>query len=70
VLRDRRRGHFGQHQRPNRAHGDRLTKGQSRVTFDKMVSVDVRYALTQSLWFDLKILMQTRGAAILGLGAY
>lgn len=45
-------------------------KGRSRVTFDDMVRLDVRYATTRSILLDLKILMQTPGAVILGAGAY
>jgi lipopolysaccharide/colanic/teichoic acid biosynthesis glycosyltransferase len=44
-------------------------KGRSRVTFDEMVRLDVRYAMTRSLWFDLRILMHTPRAVILGEGA-
>jgi lipopolysaccharide/colanic/teichoic acid biosynthesis glycosyltransferase len=45
-------------------------KGRSRVTFDEMVRLDVRYAMTRSIWLDLKILIQTPGAVIFGAGAY
>jgi len=45
-------------------------KGRSRVTFDEMVRLDVRYATAQSLWLDIKILLQTPCAVILGTGAY
>lgn len=44
-------------------------RGRSRVTFDEMVRLDVRYAMRRSLWLDLKILMQTPGAVFLGAGA-
>lgn len=44
-------------------------KGRSRVSFDDMVRLDVRYAATCSLWLDIKILSQTPGAVILGSGA-
>jgi lipopolysaccharide/colanic/teichoic acid biosynthesis glycosyltransferase len=44
--------------------------GRSRVTFDEMVRLDVRYAMARSLWLDLKILVQTPGAVISGSGAY
>jgi lipopolysaccharide/colanic/teichoic acid biosynthesis glycosyltransferase len=44
--------------------------GRSRVTFDEMVRLDVRYAMARSLWLDLKILMQTPRAVIWGSGAY
>jgi lipopolysaccharide/colanic/teichoic acid biosynthesis glycosyltransferase len=45
-------------------------KGRSRVTFDEMVRLDVRYAMTRSLWLDIKILMDTPRAVILGQGAW
>jgi lipopolysaccharide/colanic/teichoic acid biosynthesis glycosyltransferase len=44
-------------------------KGRSRVTFDEMVRLDVRYATARSLWLDIKILMGTPRAVILGEGA-
>jgi lipopolysaccharide/colanic/teichoic acid biosynthesis glycosyltransferase len=43
--------------------------GRSRVTFDEMVRLDIRYARTWSLWLDLKILAQTPQAVISGSGA-
>jgi lipopolysaccharide/colanic/teichoic acid biosynthesis glycosyltransferase len=44
--------------------------GRSRVGFDEMVRLDVRYAAKRSLWFDMKILLLTPRAVILGEGAY
>ena len=44
--------------------------GRSRVGFDEMVRLDVRYAATQSLWLDIRILMRTPRAVILGEGAH
>ena len=44
--------------------------GRSRVTFDEMVRLDLRYARSWSLWLDLKILAQTPWAVLLGDGAY
>ncbi len=44
--------------------------GRSRVGFDEMVRLDVRYAMRRSLWLDLKILLLTPRAVILGDGAY
>jgi len=44
--------------------------GRSRVGFDEMVRLDVRYAAKRSLWLDLKILLMTPRAVILGDGAY
>lgn len=43
--------------------------GRSRVKFDEMVRMDLRYAATWSLWLDLKILLQTPLAVIKGSGA-
>lgn len=44
-------------------------EGRSRVTFDEMVRLDIRYARSWSLWLDFKILIQTPGAVISGIGA-
>jgi len=44
--------------------------GRSRVGFDEMVRLDVRYARQRSFWLDLKILLLTPRAVILGDGAY
>jgi lipopolysaccharide/colanic/teichoic acid biosynthesis glycosyltransferase len=44
--------------------------GRSRVKFDEMVRLDIRYARTWSLWLDLKILVRTPHAVLLGEGAY
>jgi len=44
--------------------------GRSRVTFDDMVRLDLQYARTWSIWLDLKILLQTPRAVLLGDGAY
>lgn len=43
--------------------------GRSRVGFDEMVRLDVRYAMQRSFWLDLKILLLTPRAVILGEGA-
>jgi lipopolysaccharide/colanic/teichoic acid biosynthesis glycosyltransferase len=45
-------------------------QGRSRTTFDEMVRMDLRYARSQSLWLDLKIMAQTPAAMLLGRGAY
>lgn len=45
-------------------------EGRSRTSFDEMVRMDLRYAARQSLWFDLKILLQTPSAMFSGRGAY
>lgn len=44
--------------------------GRSRTNFDEMVRLDLRYARDWSLWLDLKILLKTPIAVILGAGAY
>ena len=44
--------------------------GRSRVTFDEMVRLDLRYARTWSIWLDLKILLLTPRAVLFGEGAY
>jgi lipopolysaccharide/colanic/teichoic acid biosynthesis glycosyltransferase len=44
--------------------------GRSRVKFDDMVRLDIRYARTWSLWLDIKILGQTPHAVLRGEGAY
>ena len=43
--------------------------GRSRVTFDEMVRLDLRYAQSWSLWLDIKILLQTPLAVLGGDGA-
>ena len=43
--------------------------GRSRVGFDEMVRLDLRYARQKSPWLDLKILLQTPKAVIAGDGA-
>ena len=43
--------------------------GRSRVKFDDMVRLDLRYARTWSPWMDVKILLRTPGA-MFGEGAY
>ncbi len=43
--------------------------GRSRVGFDEMVRLDLRYAISWSLWLDLKILLQTPRAVLGGEGA-
>jgi lipopolysaccharide/colanic/teichoic acid biosynthesis glycosyltransferase len=44
--------------------------GRSRVTFDEMVRLDLRYARTWSPWMDIKILLRTPRAVLLGQGAH
>jgi lipopolysaccharide/colanic/teichoic acid biosynthesis glycosyltransferase len=43
--------------------------GRSRVKFDEMVRLDIRYARSWSLWLDVKILVQTPRAVLTGSGA-
>jgi lipopolysaccharide/colanic/teichoic acid biosynthesis glycosyltransferase len=44
--------------------------GRSRVKFDEMVRMDLRYAMQWSPWLDLKILAMTPLAVIRGTGAH
>jgi lipopolysaccharide/colanic/teichoic acid biosynthesis glycosyltransferase len=44
--------------------------GRSRVKFDDMVRLDLRYARASSLWLDIKILLRTPLAVVFGEGAY
>ena len=44
--------------------------GRSKLSFDDMVRLDLRYARTWSLWLDFKILFQTIRAVLSGEGAY
>ena len=44
--------------------------GRSTVSFDEMVRLDLRYAMTWTPWMDLKILLRTPMAVIKGAGAY
>ena len=44
--------------------------GRSRVTFDEMVRLDLRYARAWSPWMDIKILLRTPRAVVLGEGAH
>lgn len=44
--------------------------GRATVTFDEMVKMDLKYAATQTLWLDLKILLRTPYVVIAGDGAY
>jgi lipopolysaccharide/colanic/teichoic acid biosynthesis glycosyltransferase len=41
-------------------------EGRSKVTFDEMVRLDIRYSRSWSLWLDLKILIRTPRAVFLG----
>ena len=44
--------------------------GRSRVKFDDMVRLDIRYARSWSLWLDIKILLRTPLAVLSGNGAW
>jgi lipopolysaccharide/colanic/teichoic acid biosynthesis glycosyltransferase len=44
--------------------------GRSRVSFNDMVRLDLRYSQRWSLWLDLKILLATPHAALKGEGAF
>ena len=45
-------------------------RGRSRVKFDDMVRMDLRYANSWSLWLDVKILLETPFAVLSGSGAH
>jgi lipopolysaccharide/colanic/teichoic acid biosynthesis glycosyltransferase len=44
-------------------------KGRSRVTFDEMARLDIEYVRNQSILLDLRLLLATIPAALLGKGA-
>ena len=44
--------------------------GRSRTTFDEMVRLDLYYIEHQSLWLDIKILLKTPLAVLIGDGAF
>ena len=44
--------------------------GRSDIPFDQQVQLDVRYIESQSIWLDLKLLLLTIPAVLLGRGAY
>jgi lipopolysaccharide/colanic/teichoic acid biosynthesis glycosyltransferase len=45
-------------------------EGRSKVKFDEMVRLDIRYARSWSLWLDIKIILRTPLAVVSGDGAY
>jgi lipopolysaccharide/colanic/teichoic acid biosynthesis glycosyltransferase len=45
-------------------------EGRSRIKFDDMVRLDLKYAKTCSPWLDIKILLRTPLAVFRGDGAY
>jgi exopolysaccharide biosynthesis polyprenyl glycosylphosphotransferase len=44
--------------------------GRSDIPFDKQVGLDVEYIESQSFWLDIKLLLLTIPAVVLGRGAY
>jgi lipopolysaccharide/colanic/teichoic acid biosynthesis glycosyltransferase len=44
--------------------------GRADIPFDHQVHLDVKYIESQSFWLDLKLLLKTIPAVILGKGAY
>jgi len=44
--------------------------GRSQTSFDDMVRLDLRYAMTWSLWLDFKIILKTFPAILSAKGAY
>ncbi len=41
-------------------------EGRSRVTFEEMVRLDLKYAADWSIWLDIKILLRTPRAVVMG----
>ncbi len=44
--------------------------GRGDIPFEEQVALDVQYIASQSLWFDLKLLLKTVPAVLFGKGAY
>jgi lipopolysaccharide/colanic/teichoic acid biosynthesis glycosyltransferase len=44
--------------------------GRSKVKFDDMVRMDLKYASSWTVWMDIKILLQTPRAVVMGSGAF
>ena len=44
--------------------------GRGDIPFDQQVRLDVDYIESRSLWLDIKLLLQTVPAVLLGRGAY
>lgn len=44
--------------------------GRSDIPFEKQVKLDLQYIESQSIWLDIKILLKTIPAVLLGKGAY
>lgn len=45
-------------------------EGRSEIPFSQQVALDLQYIESRSLWLDLKLLLKTIPAVILGKGAY
>ncbi len=50
--------------------GLQQVSGRSDLDFERWVAFDVEYIEKQSFWYDVKILLQTIPAVLLGKGAY
>jgi lipopolysaccharide/colanic/teichoic acid biosynthesis glycosyltransferase len=44
--------------------------GRGDIPFEEQVELDVQYIASQSLWFDIKLLLKTIPAVLFGKGAY
>ena len=44
--------------------------GRGDIPFDRQVELDVQYIESRSIWLDVKLLLQTIPAVLLGKGAY
>jgi lipopolysaccharide/colanic/teichoic acid biosynthesis glycosyltransferase len=44
--------------------------GRGDIPFEQQVELDMQYIASQSLWFDIKLLLKTVPAVLLGKGAY
>lgn len=44
--------------------------GRGDIAFDEQVELDVEYIQSQSFWLDIKLILQTVPAVLLGKGAY
>jgi len=44
--------------------------GRSDIPFKQQVTLDVKYKLSQSIWQDIRLLLLTIPAVVLGKGAY
>jgi len=46
-----------------------VVRGRADIPFDDQVRMDIEYIEHQSLWLDIKILLQTPWAVLSGRGA-